>query len=81
MAQQSEIRMEITGKIELSQEQIKQILTEFVMAKFPGMGEVKKVNFIIYNPPTNGTGCDIGPHYLGKATVELSVPHNTWATT
>ena len=76
MAQQSEIRMEITGKIELSQEQIKQILTEFVMAKFPGMGEVTKVGFTINEPPTNQFGYDIGSHYLGKATVELSVPYN-----
>jgi hypothetical protein len=76
MTQQPEVKMELTGKIELYQDQIKQIITDFVNSKFPEMGEVKKVNFIIYDPPTDSMGYEVGCHYLGKATVELAVPYN-----
>ena len=78
MAQQPEVKMDLTGKIELSQDQIKQILTEFVMAKFPGMGEITNVKFTIDNPPVDYRGEYCGSPTLGKATVELSVPYNNY---
>ncbi len=78
MAQQPEVKMDLTGKIELSQELIKQIITDYVTSKFPGMGEVTNVRFDIDNPPRDYRGDYCGSHTLGKAVVELAVPFNNY---
>jgi hypothetical protein len=75
MDKNTNLKADLTLKVELNAELIEQILYKYVKEQFPEIPSgytPGKVSFVINNPTTDMRGEYMGPHTLGKAIMEIS---------